>query len=65
MNESNTSQQVRETISTSDQLVNARKEALETQKKKPDAGFEWLTEHSRNFLNSGYLTEGITGDAKE
>ncbi|MFT5737853.1 MAG: ribonucleoside-diphosphate reductase alpha chain, partial [Maribacter sp.] len=43
-------------------LVNARKEALENHKAKTESGFEWLTEHSRNFLDSGYLTDGVTAE---
>lgn len=60
MNETTPTQKVQETISTSDKLINARKQALEHQKSAADGGFKWLTEHSRNFLNSGYLTEGVT-----
>lgn len=26
--------------------------------------FEWLNEHSRNFLNGGYLTEGVTPEQR-
>ena len=26
--------------------------------------FDWLNEHSRNFLSSGYLTEGITPEQR-
>jgi len=44
------------------QLVNARKEALENHKNKKETGFEWLTEHSRNFLDSGYLTDGVSAE---
>jgi ribonucleoside-diphosphate reductase alpha chain len=51
-----------ETIKEGDQLVNARKEALESHKAKTESGFEWLTEHSRNFLDSGYLTDGVTAE---
>ncbi len=51
-----------ETIKEGDQLVNARKKALESHKNKTEGGFEWLTEHSRNFLDSGYLTDGVTAE---
>ena len=30
-------------------------------KRKP---FYWLNEHSRNFLSSGYLTEGVTPEQR-
>lgn len=43
-------------------LVNARKEALQATEEKEKSGFEWLTEHSRNFLASGYLSPGITAE---
>jgi ribonucleoside-diphosphate reductase alpha chain len=40
-----------------DNLVNARKTSLlDQQKNKP---FDWLTEHSRSFLASGYLSPGV------
>lgn len=47
-----------------EQLVHARKEALENHKKKSEKGFEWLTTHSRDFLNSGYLTPGLTAEQR-
>ena len=48
--------------SESDKLLNARKEALHIN--KPSNGFEWLTEHSRNFLASGYLTPGVSAEER-
>jgi len=51
-------------ISESDQLVQARKEALKNHRENSESGFEWLTEHSRNFLNSGYLTDGVTAEQR-
>lgn len=30
----------------------------------PTANFGWLTEHSRNFLASGYLTPGVTPEER-
>lgn len=65
MNETNTTQENKtEAISEAAQLINARKEALENQKNKTEGGFEWLTEHSRNFLDSGYLTGGATAEQR-
>ncbi|CAZ94317.1 ribonucleoside-diphosphate reductase subunit alpha [Zobellia galactanivorans] len=64
MNELNTTQQNKTTTSEGDQLILARKQALRDHKKESDTGFEWLTEHSRNFLNSGYLTEGVTPEQR-
>ena len=40
-----------------DTLINARKTGLlDQQKNRP---FDWLTEHSRNFLASGYLFQRL------
>ncbi|MGP1990604.1 ribonucleoside-diphosphate reductase subunit alpha [Zobellia laminariae] len=65
MNELNTTtSQIKETISEQDQLVNARREALKNTKNEPKGGFEWLTDHSLNFLNSGYLTKGVTAEQR-
>lgn len=47
-----------------DNLVNARKEALQKTGEKKAQGFEWLNEHSRNFLASGYLTPGVTAEER-
>lgn len=43
------------------QLVNARKNALQNNK---EPKFEWLNEHSRNFLASGYLMEGVSPEMR-
>ncbi|APQ18525.1 ribonucleoside-diphosphate reductase subunit alpha [Maribacter hydrothermalis] len=64
MNELNTTHKIKTTISESDQLIQARKEALKNHKNNSDSGFEWLTQHSRDFLNSGYLTEGVTPEQR-
>ncbi|MBA6152350.1 ribonucleoside-diphosphate reductase subunit alpha [Gelidibacter maritimus] len=47
-----------------DNLVNARKEALQKKEESKSQGFEWLNEHSRNFLASGYLTPGVTAEER-
>ncbi|WP_276167515.1 ribonucleoside-diphosphate reductase subunit alpha [Zobellia alginiliquefaciens] len=59
-----TTTQIDEKISEQDQLVIARKEALKNSKKEPTGGFKWLTDHSLNFLNSGYLTKGVTAEQR-
>lgn len=56
--------QTSKTISETDNLVNARKEALHFKEEKQTQGFEWLTEHSRNFLASGYLTPGVKAEER-
>lgn len=60
----NLDKQTSKTISETDNLVNARKEALHHTGEKEAQGFEWLTEHSRNFLASGYLTPGVTAEER-
>jgi ribonucleoside-diphosphate reductase alpha chain len=60
--EINFDSQIQNKNSESDKLLNARKEALHTN--KTSSGFEWLTEHSRNFLASGYLTPGVTAEER-
>jgi ribonucleoside-diphosphate reductase alpha chain len=65
MKELNTTQGNKEkTLNESEQLVKARKEALKSHKQNSESGFEWLTEHSRNFLDSGYLTGGETAEQR-
>lgn len=49
---------------TENELVNARKKSLQQLKTKTDGDFSWLTEHSRKFLASGYLTEGVTPEER-
>lgn len=52
-------------IDNTQDLVNARKDALAQMKvKEPSQGFEWLNEYSRQFLASGYLTEGATPEGR-
>ncbi|WP_339841024.1 ribonucleoside-diphosphate reductase subunit alpha [uncultured Maribacter sp.] len=64
MNELNTTHETKTTISEGDQLIQARKEALKNHKENSESGFEWLTKHSRDFLNSGYLTDGVTAEQR-
>ena len=49
---------------TTQSLVNARKEALTNLKPETPQGFKWLNEYSRQFLASGYLTEGATPEGR-
>ena len=40
---------------------------IETQtaaKTSTESGFKWITEHSRNFLNAGYLLPGVTAEER-
>ena len=65
MNELNTNLDTQTTTSNSetDHLVTASNEALHNTSEEKQ-GFEWLTEHSRNFLASGYLTPGVTPEER-
>ncbi|SHJ07361.1 ribonucleoside-diphosphate reductase subunit alpha [Pseudozobellia thermophila] len=47
-----------------EQLVQARKETLKNLANEKEQGFKWLNDHSRNFLASGYLTEGVTPEER-
>lgn len=66
MNEQNLNldTQTSKTNSDTNNLVNARKEALHQTGEKEKLGFEWLTEHSRNFLASGYIAPGVTAEER-
>ncbi|MCB0454491.1 MAG: ribonucleoside-diphosphate reductase subunit alpha [Aequorivita sp.] len=56
--------QTSKTNSETNNLVNARKEALHQTGEKEKQGFEWLTEHSRNFLASGYIAPGVSAEER-
>ena len=43
-------------------LINARKSSKRMQNKK--VSFDWLTEHSRNFLAAGYVAEGVAPELR-
>ncbi|MAJ90459.1 MAG: ribonucleoside-diphosphate reductase subunit alpha [Flavobacteriales bacterium] len=43
-------------------LINARKSSKRIQNKK--VSFDWLTEHSRNFLAAGYVAEGVAPELR-
>ncbi|MBC3758147.1 ribonucleoside-diphosphate reductase subunit alpha [Hyunsoonleella sp. SJ7] len=48
-----------------DQLLNARKAQFKNANQpETEPKFEWLTENSRKFLASGYLTEGATPEQR-
>ncbi|APY10759.1 ribonucleoside-diphosphate reductase subunit alpha [Seonamhaeicola sp. S2-3] len=48
-----------------EKLIDARKEQIKNLKNSEETeGFEWLTENSRKFLASGYLTEGATPEGR-
>ncbi|APY09514.1 ribonucleoside-diphosphate reductase subunit alpha [Winogradskyella sp. J14-2] len=49
---------------TENELINARKKSLQQLSTKTDGDFGWLTDHSRKFLASGYLTEGVSAEER-
>lgn len=53
-----------ESINERDLLIKSRKEALGKNNQPTSGGFEWLTEHSRNFLSLGYLSNGMTAEQR-
>ena len=57
--DNNTLQQKELQKDSTQQLVNARKEALHNTANQ-EGDFEWLNDFSQKFLLSGYLTEGVT-----
>ena len=67
MNNPTTSQEAnsKESISEQDRLIQARKEAMQNAKSKMDLPeIKWLTEYSRKFLESGYLTGDTTPEER-
>ncbi|WP_340156294.1 ribonucleoside-diphosphate reductase subunit alpha [uncultured Winogradskyella sp.] len=50
------------TTSSHDDLIKARKEAIKEAKLEPE--IKWLTDHSRQFLASGYLTGDTTPEER-
>jgi len=51
-------------LTTAEKMTLARQEMLAKNKNKSEDGFEWLTEHSRNFLSAGYLIPGVTPEQR-
>jgi ribonucleoside-diphosphate reductase alpha chain len=47
-----------------DLLVQARKAALASENNAEQPEIKWLTENSRKFLESGYLTDGVTPEGR-
>ncbi|MGB5405147.1 ribonucleoside-diphosphate reductase subunit alpha [Robiginitalea sp.] len=47
-----------------EELIHARKESLQEAKNSEEPNFKWLTDHSRQFLASGYLPEGVSAEER-
>ena len=59
-----TNQNQSQTLTEQDKLVEARKAAIKAEKSNREPEIKWLTDNSRKFLESGYLTEGVTPEAR-
>jgi len=59
-----TTQNQSQTSSEQDKLMEARKAALQAEKSNRQPEIKWLTENSRKFLESGYLTDGATPEGR-
>jgi ribonucleoside-diphosphate reductase alpha chain len=46
------------------ELLNARKKTLQEQQSPKKEPFAWLTDHSRKFLASGYLVDGVSPEER-
>ena len=51
-------------LSEREKMLQAREKGLNQHKESKNGAFKWLTEHSRNFLHAGYLTEGATPESR-
>jgi ribonucleoside-diphosphate reductase alpha chain len=59
-----TSQQKDHKLTKEEKLVEARKSALNSEKLSNQPEIKWLTENSRKFLESGYLTGDVTPEGR-
>ena len=59
-----TTQNQSQTSTEQDKLMGARKAALHAEKSNRQPEIKWLTENSRKFLESGYLTDGATPEGR-
>jgi len=62
--EKNTSQSAQKATNPNDELVSARKQALTQDGADTDNSFSWLNKNSRDFLEAGYLTEGVSPEER-
>ena len=62
--EKNTSQSAQKATNPNDELVAARKQALNQDAANNDNSFSWLNKNSRDFLEAGYLTEGVSPEER-
>jgi ribonucleoside-diphosphate reductase alpha chain len=62
--EKNTSQSAQKATNPNDELLAARKQALAQDETNDDNSFLWLNKNSRDFLEAGYLTEGVSPEQR-
>ena len=62
--EKNTSHSAQKATNPNDELVAARKQALNQDAANNDNSFSWLNKNSRDFLEAGYLTEGVSPEER-
>ena len=62
--EKNTSQSAQKATNPNDELLSARKQALTQDGADTDNSFSWLNKNSRDFLEAGYLTEGVSPEER-
>ena len=62
--EQNTSKEAQKATNNNNDLLAARKEAIAKASETNSEGFSWLNENSRNFLEAGYLTEGVSPEQR-
>ena len=63
-NITNIDEQQNSVLTEREKMLQAREELLEKVRNENGEGFSWLNEHSRNFLASGYLTEGVSPEQR-
>ena len=59
-----TSETQHQSLSEQEKMVQARKAAIHSDNEKKQPEIKWLTENSRKFLESGYLTDGVTPEGR-
>lgn len=59
-----TNQKENQASTDQEKLVEARKAAIQAEKSNRQPEIKWLTENSRKFLESGYLTDGATPEGR-
>lgn len=64
MSETNLITSKEQETSTQSDLLTARKKTLQENQALKEQPFSWLTEHSRQFLASGYLVDGVTPEGR-